>query len=138
LCRIRNNFSNIAKYINPIPLLDIYGDSMFKYELNRDLYVFSYYSTMVSKVRAAHILVKGEGKAKEIFEKINTGESFAELAKKFSECPSRKRGGDLGWFGRGQMVREFEKAAFEGEKGSVVGPVKTQFGWHLIKVMDKK
>ena len=93
---------------------------------------------MVSKVNAAHILVKGEDKAKELLERINAGESFAELAREFSDCPSGKRGGELGFFGRGQMVREFELAAFDGEKGSVVGPVKTQFGWHLIKVLDKK
>jgi len=93
---------------------------------------------MVSKVNAAHILVKGEDKAKELLGKINSGESFAELAKEFSDCPSGKRGGELGYFGRGQMVREFELVAFDGEKGSVVGPVKTQFGWHLIKVLDKK
>ena len=93
---------------------------------------------MVSKVSAAHILVKGEGKAKELLGRINSGENFAELAREFSECPSGKRGGELGYFGRGQMVRKFELAAFNAEKGSVVGPVKTQFGWHLIKVLDKK
>lgn len=93
---------------------------------------------MVSKVNAAHILVKGEDKAKELLERINSGGSFAELAREFSDCQSGKRGGELGFFGRGQMVREFELAAFDGEKGSVVGPVKTQFGWHLIKVLDKK
>lgn len=60
------------------------------------------------------------------------------LATQFSECPSKKNGGDLGWFGRGQMVREFELAAFNGDKGTVVGPVKTEFGWHVIKVLDKK
>jgi len=93
---------------------------------------------MASKVSAAHILVKSEGVARELLEKVNAGESFAKLAGEYSECPSKKRGGELGWFGRGQMVREFEKAAFEGEKGAVVGPVKTDFGWHLIKVIDKK
>ena len=95
---------------------------------------------MVSKVKAAHILVKGEQKAREILEKINAGKSFAELAAEYSECPSGRRGkgGDLGWFARGQMVREFEQAAFDGEKGAVVGPIKTQFGWHLIKVTDVK
>lgn len=93
---------------------------------------------MVSKVNAAHILVKGEGKARELLGKINAGESFAELAKENSECPSCKRGGELGYFGRGQMVREFELAAFDGEKGSVVGPIKTQFGYHLIKILDKR
>ena len=93
---------------------------------------------MVKQVRAAHILVRSEDKAKEILNKINSGLSFVELAKKYSECPSAKRGGDLGWFGRGQMVREFENAAFDGEKGTIAGPVKTQFGWHLIKIFEKK
>jgi peptidyl-prolyl cis-trans isomerase C len=93
---------------------------------------------MVSKVHAAHILVKSEAKAKEIIGKINAGESFSALATQFSECPSKKNGGDLGWFGRGQMVREFELAAFEGEKGAIVGPVHTEFGWHVIKILDKK
>ena len=93
---------------------------------------------MVKKVHAAHILVGGEGKAKELSDKINSGGSFAELARAYSECPSKKRGGDLGWFGRGMMVREFENAAFNGEKGTVIGPVKTEFGWHLIRIIDKK
>jgi peptidyl-prolyl cis-trans isomerase C len=94
--------------------------------------------SMASEVCAAHILVKGEGKAKELLEKIKSGESFARMAMQHSECPSGKRGGDLGWFGRGRMVKEFEKAAFEGEKGAIVGPVKTPFGWHLIRIVDKR
>jgi len=52
--------------------------------------------------------------------------------------PIQKRGGDLGWFTRGKMAKEFENAAFTGEKGSIVGPIKTQFGWHIIKIIDKK
>ncbi len=92
---------------------------------------------MVNKVHAAHILVKSEGEAKELLNKIKGGENFGEMAKKHSQCPSGKSGGDLGWFGKNMMVREFEIAAFEGEKGQVVGPVKTQFGWHLIRVLDK-
>jgi len=93
---------------------------------------------MVKQVNAAHILVKGEEKARELLDKVNAGESFAKLAQENSDCPSGKRGGELGWFGRGQMVREFEQAAFDAEKGQVVGPVKTEFGWHLIKVLGKK
>ena len=93
---------------------------------------------MVKQVHAAHILVKDEAKARELLVKVKAGDSFSELAKKFSICPSGKKGGDLGWFGRGQMVREFENAAFDGEKGNAVGPVKTQFGWHLIKVLEKR
>ncbi len=92
---------------------------------------------MANEVRAAHILVKGEDYAKELMEKLNKGMNFSELAKAHSQCPSCKKGGDLGWFGRGRMVREFEKAAFDAEKGAVVGPIKTDFGWHIIKVLDK-
>ena len=93
---------------------------------------------MVNEVHAAHILVKREDQAKDILAKIKAGESFSEMAKKFSDCPSGKRGGDLGWFTRGKMVREFEKAAFDGQKGQIVGPVKTDFGYHLIKVLEQR
>jgi peptidyl-prolyl cis-trans isomerase C len=93
---------------------------------------------MVKEVHAAHILCKNDKKAKEVMEKLGAGQSFAEMARKYSQCPSSKSGGDLGWFSKGSMVPEFEKAAFEGEKGKILGPVKTQFGYHLIKVLDKK
>ena len=93
---------------------------------------------MVKEVHAAHILVKNDKKAQEVLEKLNGGQSFAEMARKYSSCPSAKSGGDLGWFTKGKMVPEFEKAAFEGEKGKVLGPVKTKFGYHIIKVLDKK
>jgi len=93
---------------------------------------------MVKKVHAAHILVKDESQAKGLMQEITSGGDFGPLAKKFSDCPSGKKGGDLGWFGRNEMVPEFEKAAFGARKGDVVGPVKTQFGYHLIKVIDQK
>lgn len=93
---------------------------------------------MTSKVNAAHILVKEEKRAGELLAMIRSGEDFAQLARTNSECPSGKNGGGLGWFGRGQMVKEFEDAAFGGQKGETVGPVKTQFGWHLIKIIDKQ
>ncbi|MDR0523482.1 MAG: peptidylprolyl isomerase [Candidatus Methanoplasma sp.] len=93
---------------------------------------------MAKEVSAAHILVKTEKEAKEIKAKIDGGESFQDLAKKRSSCPSGKKGGDLGWFRRGQMVAPFEEAAFAAEKGKVVGPVKTEFGWHLILVKDQR
>jgi peptidyl-prolyl cis-trans isomerase C len=94
--------------------------------------------SMVKEVHAAHILVKTDKKAKEVLDKINHGLSFTEAARKYSDCPSGKSGGDLGWFGKSKMVQEFEKAAFEGEKGKLLGPVKTQFGYHIIKVLDRK
>ena len=89
-------------------------------------------------VSASHILVETEEKAKEILAKIESGETtFEDAAKAFSSCPSSQRGGDLGEFGKGQMVPEFDKACFEMEVGELRGPVKTQFGFHLIR-LDKK
>lgn len=90
-------------------------------------------------VSAKHILVKEEETCKEIFSAIESGEkTFEEAAKESSTCPSGQRGGDLGEFGKGQMVKEFEEAAFAAEIGQVVGPVATQFGYHLIKVESRK
>ena len=91
---------------------------------------------MVDKVKAAHILVKSEDAAKAILARLNAGESFSKLASDLSQCPSGKNGGDLGWFGRGMMVRPFEIAAFELEKGQLSGIVKTQFGYHIIKRLE--
>lgn len=90
------------------------------------------------QVNAAHILVKTESEAKDILQKIKIGGKFADLAKRYSTCPSGKKGGDLGWFKPGQMVPEFDKAAFEATKGSIVGPVRTEFGYHLIFIKDLK
>ncbi len=101
-----------------------------------------------SQVRASHILLKSNtddgssAKVKEKLQKIRArvekGEDFAALAREFSECPSNKRGGDLGFFKRGQMVGPFENTAFALEPGEMSNIVKTRFGYHLIKVTDKK
>ena len=89
-------------------------------------------------VSAKHILVKEEEECLKVLASINAGEqTFEDAAKSCSTCPSSAKGGDLGAFGRGQMVPEFEEAAFAAEIGAVVGPVKTQFGFHLIKVENK-
>jgi peptidyl-prolyl cis-trans isomerase C len=93
---------------------------------------------MVNQVRAAHILIPDEKKAKDLKAKIDAGEDFADLAKKWSHCPSKKKGGDLGWFKKGDMVPEFEDACFNGKKGQVVGPVKTEFGYHIIMINDQR
>ncbi|MBO6271592.1 peptidyl-prolyl cis-trans isomerase [bacterium] len=90
------------------------------------------------KVRASHILVKTEEEAKDLYEQIQNGADFAELAMEHSLCPSKRDGGDLRFFGRGMMVKPFEDAAFDMEVGQVSEPVETQFGWHLIKLTDKK
>ncbi len=91
-----------------------------------------------TQVRAAHILVDTKSQASGLKNRIEGGEDFAKMAKQFSKCPSGQRGGDLGYFGRGQMVPEFETAAFELPKGEISEPVQTDFGWHIIKVTDKK
>ena len=92
-----------------------------------------------ASVSAKHILVKNEAKCQEILDAIVSGEKiFEEAAQEFSTCPSGQKGGDLGEFGKGQMVKEFEDAAFSAEIGQVVGPVATQFGYHLIKVESRK
>ena len=91
-------------------------------------------------VNASHILVESEEKALEIFAKIDAGEiTFEDAAKEYSSCPSKEAGGNLGEFGRGQMVPEFDSAVFDMQVGEVTKtPVKTQFGYHLIKLIDKK
>lgn len=93
---------------------------------------------MVKTVSASHILVGSEKDAQKIMDRIAKGEDFAELAKRFSKCPSKSKGGNLGWFGKGQMVPEFEQACFNGKTGDVVGPVKTEFGYHIIKITGQK
>ena len=70
----------------------------------------------------------------ELKKRYEGGEEFSDLASEYSECPSKKRGGDLGWFEKGQMVKSFEDAAFKGRRGAVVGPVLSQFGYHIIKI----
>jgi len=93
---------------------------------------------MAQKVHAAHILVKDEKAAKDIAKRLQSGERFSDLARKHSDCPSGAQGGDLGWFGKGQMVKEFEDACFSERKGAILGPVKTQFGWHVIQVLEER
>ncbi len=92
----------------------------------------------MESIRASHILVDDEKTAKDIQAKIAGGSLFEEMAKLHSSCPSKAKGGDLGWFGKGQMVKPFEEAAFGLSEGKVSEPVKTQFGYHLIKVTGKR
>lgn len=88
---------------------------------------------MADKIRCAHILVEKLLLATEIRNKLEKGESFAKLAEQYSLDGTRKRGGDLGFFGRGMMVREFEDAAFALQVGQISPVIKTQFGYHIIK-----
>jgi len=91
---------------------------------------------MSTKVHCAHILVKTLTEANTVKSRLDKGEKFGEVAKQVSLCSSAKKGGDLGTFTRGKMVKEFEKAAFELQKGQISGPVKTQFGYHIIKRIE--
>ena len=91
------------------------------------------------EVHARHILVKTEDEAKDVIKQLDAGKDFAELAKEKSTDPNKDDGGDLGYFSRGRMVKEFEDAAFALEKGTYSKtPIKTDFGYHVIKVEDKR
>jgi peptidyl-prolyl cis-trans isomerase C len=90
------------------------------------------------EVRARHILVKTKDEAEKIAKEVTGGTDFAEAAKKYSQDSGGESGGDLGYFTKGQMVKPFEEAAFSMEKGKVSAPVQSEFGWHIIKVEDKR
>ena len=92
----------------------------------------------MDQVRASHILVKDEATAKKLKAEIEGGLAFEDMAKQHSSCPSKAKGGDLGWFGKGSMVKPFEDAAFSLNEGQLSSPVKTQFGYHLIKLTGKR
>lgn len=93
---------------------------------------------MANEVRASHILVATEQEANDLKTRIDNGEDFGAVAQQHSQCPSGRSGGDLGFFGKGMMVPEFEQAAFASEVNQVSTPVKTQFGYHLIKVTEAR
>ena len=93
---------------------------------------------MVNEVRASHILVNTEQEANNLLSQIQGGTSFEQLAQQHSQCPSGRNGGDLGFFTRGKMVPEFETTAFSMQPGQVSQPVKTQFGYHIIKVTEQR
>ena len=86
---------------------------------------------------ARHILVETEEACQALKTQIEAGADFAELAREHSQCPSGKEGGDLGKFTQGQMVPEFDKVVFSGELGKVHGPIRTQFGYHLVEITDR-
>ena len=92
---------------------------------------------MTTFVKASHLLVKTEEEALKLKEEIANGKEFAKAAEEVSLCPSGQNGGDLGYFTKGQMVKEFEDAAFSMEVGEVSAPIKTQFGYHLLWVTQK-
>ena len=109
-----------------ISISTIYAELVFK----------DYFKSENMQIHCAHILVKTEEEVAEVARELKNGHKFSEIAKELSICPSSRDGGDLGTFGRGQMVRKFEKAAFALSKGEISKPVKTEFGWHIIKRLE--
>ena len=91
----------------------------------------------MASASARHILVDNEEKCLELKAEIEEGADFADVARQHSSCPSGRQGGELGTFGPGQMVKEFDEVVFSGELNTVLGPVQTQFGYHLLEVTDR-
>jgi len=91
----------------------------------------------MAKANARHVLVDTSEECETLKEQIAAGSDFADIAKAHSKCPSGKQGGDLGEFGPGMMVKEFDEVVFSGEIGTVYGPVQTQFGYHLIEITHR-
>lgn len=92
----------------------------------------------MARATARHILVDSQEKCLDLKQQILAGADFAEIARKYSTCPSGRNGGDLGSFGPGDMVPEFDKVVFSADLNTVQGPVKTQFGYHLLEVTSRK
>jgi len=91
----------------------------------------------MARARARHILVETQQQCEDIKKQIEAGADFAELAREHSQCPSGRRGGDLGEFSPGQMVREFDTVVFNADPSIIHGPVQTQFGYHLIEITSR-
>ena len=138
------DFETRLKYLKRRALRELYFEKVIKSSVS-DADAHKVYDEQVKlmkpeeEVSARHILVETEEKAKELKAKITAGGDFVALAKENSKDPgSKEDGGNLGYFGHGQMVPQFEEVVFKLAKGDVSEPVKTQFGWHLIKIEDKR
>ena len=137
-------FESRVNYLKRRALRELYFEKVIKASVS-DADAKKLYDDQVKllkpeeEVQARHILVESEDKAKELAEKIKGGGKFEDIAKENSKDPgSKDDGGNLGYFGHGQMVPQFEEVVFKMQKGDVSAPVQTQFGWHLIKVEDKR
>lgn len=136
------DFAGRAKYHERRALRDAYFDSSIRGAVD-EADAKKIYDEKIAKVKpeqevhARHILVETEPEAREVIERLKKGEDFATVAKEKSK-DSNAEGGDLGWFGRGQMLKPFEDAAFALDVGQISEPVQTQFGWHVIKVEGKR
>lgn len=134
--------SEVKKVLNELYGMD---EKDFKVLVRQQVLKEKIQGEILNQVKVAHILIKDEGRANEIAEKVKKGEDFAALAKQFSEdSKSKDAGGDLGWLAKGQLVvdnnsiPEFDEAAFSAKKGDIVGPVKTAVGFEIIKIEDTK
>jgi peptidyl-prolyl cis-trans isomerase C len=137
------DFESRMKYYRMRALRDSYFENKVRDDVGTDQAKAIYDEKVKSipvqqEVRARHILVKTKDEAEKISKEIAGGADFAEAAKKYSQDSGGENGGDLGYFGRGQMVKPFEEAAFALEKGKVSAPVQSEFGWHIIKIEDKR
>jgi peptidyl-prolyl cis-trans isomerase C len=138
------SFDERMQYWRRRALRDAYFDRSVRDAIN-DVDARKFYDSQVKaqkpeeEVRARHILVESKDKAREIFEKIAHGSDFAQLAKENSKDPgSKDQGGELGFFKRGQMVPQFEEVAFKLKKGEVSEPFESQFGWHIVRLDDRR
>jgi len=137
-------FNERLQYWRRRALRDAYFDTTVRNSVN-DTEARKFYDSQVDttkpeeEVRARHILVESKEKARDLFEKLAHGSDFAQLAKEHSKDPgSKDQGGELGFFTRGQMVPQFEEAAFKLKKGEVGEPFQSQFGWHIVRVDDRR
>ena len=138
------DFEQRTRYWRRRALRDVYFESKIKSAVT-DAEARTFYDGQVAQmkpeeeIKTRHILVESEDEAKQLREKIAHGANFAQLAKEHSKDPgSKDDGGELGYFGRGQMVPQFEEAAFKLQKGDLSEPIQTQFGWHLIQLDDRR
>lgn len=131
----KNKDSILAKYWLNNFIMNETSEENVKNFYNNYVKSFQEYT----EINASHILVKTKNEAVSIINKLNNKSQFSELAREYSIGPSAKNGGNLGWFGPGQMLKEFEKAAFLLEKGNISQkPIKTKFGFHVIKLNDMR
>lgn len=132
--------ADIKKQLTIQQFLKTKADEIMKLEPTekqlKDLY--NKYKDAFKQVKASHILVETEEEAKKVKERLNNGEDFATIAKEVSTCPSAAEGGDLGYFSANQMVEEFSNAAFSMKVDEISEPVKSKFGYHIIKVTEIK
>ncbi|MGE4282886.1 MAG: peptidylprolyl isomerase [Clostridia bacterium] len=131
--RLKNNLLkeySITRLLNTIKVEESYVAQY--YDENKEQF------EKPESISASHILVEDELQAHKVVGEINRGFSFEDAAKQYSSCPSNAKGGDLGYFTKGQMVPEFEEAAFAMNIGEISKPVSTQFGYHIIKLTDRK